>query len=121
MGERERAFSTRRSPRSIRLAIATSPLRVSAVLNASVAASWMFRAACSYAKIAAQRPRSRARARAAGLSPFISAALQRLNGLRAEAGEGIFDVVRRMGVSRSGVKHLIVGQVRPCLLDINEV
>ena len=116
MGERDSAFSTRSWPRSMRLAISTSPSRVS---SGTVPISRRYMRTGSLVFSSAPGVRSSSTSSPASMSPIELlveragdlGAFEHINALRADGGQQVIEVVGRMHIVRDQVVHLVIGEV----------
>ena len=116
MGERESAFSTRNWPRSMRLAISTSPSRVSSG-TVPISRKYMRTGSLVFSRAPGVRSSSTS-SPASFLVEFLVhrggrqlGALQHVNALRADGGEQIVEILGRVDIVRDEVVHLAVGEI----------
>ncbi len=126
MGERESAFSTRSWPRSMRLAISTSPSRVS---SGTVPISRRYMRTGSLVFSSAPGVRSSSTSSPASMSGsyFLSrpadgsfGSFEDVDSLRADGGQQVLEVLGRMQVVGKQVVDLVVGQVALLLACIDQ-
>ncbi len=122
MGERESAFSTRSWPRSMRLAISTSPSRVSSGHGAHLA---QIHADGIVGLL--QRARREVQFHVLAGFDFVELlvaphlrAFEHINALRADGGQQVLEVVGRMHVVRDQVVHLVVGEIALLFTHIDQ-
>ena len=121
IGERDSALSTRSWPRSMRLAISTSPSRVSSG-TVPISRRYMRTGSLVFSRVPGERSSSMS-SPASISSNFLSpdfGPLEHINTLRANGGQQVLEVVGRMHVVRDQVIHLVIGEITLLFAHIDQ-
>ena len=121
MGEREMAFSTRIWPRSMRLAISTSPSRVSSG-TVPISRRYMRTGSLVFSSVPGVRSSSTSSPSSSSksLSPPKFGRVEQIDALGADGGDQIVQIVGRADLIRQHVVHVAVGEIALFLADFDQ-
>ena len=122
MGERESAFRTRSWPRSMRLAISTSPSRVSSG-TVPISRRYMRTGSLVFSSVPGREIQFHVLAGFDLSSNFFSArfgSLEHIDPLRTDGGKQVLEIVGGMHVVRDEVIHLVIGEITLLFAHIDQ-
>ncbi len=121
MGEREMALSTRICPRSMRLAISTSPSRVSSG-TVPISRRYMRTGSLVFSSVPGVRSSSTSSPSSSSksLSPGNLGAVEQIDALGADGGDQIVKIVGRADLVRQNVVDVAVGEIALLFADFDQ-